>query len=103
MRTSFLGLIVLVYATAAITREFLPGREGWVFGLLAFHLAAAWALRFLTNATAFSWFVTTTLVVLEIALFLNSRSITATIWTGTTMQAAFAVWFARRFYLTMGD
>lgn len=102
MKPLLLSSIVVTYSLAAITREFLPGRAGWLLGLLAFHLVAGWALRLLTNSGLFAAGTATTAMALE-AIFFGAGNGAIAIWTGTLLELAPAVYFARRFYLTMGD
>ena len=92
-----------VYAVAAVAREALSGGELWLVSLLAFHLAAALALLFLTNSKSLAAGVAIAAIGLECALAMGIHHRTAAIWLGALIQASFAGYFARRFYLTMGD
>jgi hypothetical protein len=95
-------LFIVAYSLAAVTREFLPARAGWLFGLVAFHLVAAWMLRLLTNSTLFAAGSALAATAVEAVLFSVANGAIA-IWAGTLIELMFAMHFARRFYLTMGD
>ena len=102
MKPLLLSSIILTYSLAAVTRELLPGLAEWLVGLLAFHLVAGWALRFVTNSSLFAAGSALAAIAVETILFTAANGVIA-IWTGTLIEAALAVHFARRFYLTMGD
>jgi hypothetical protein len=103
MRALFLSSVYTIYALAAAAREFIPGREGWVFGMVAFHCSAALVLRFLTNSKLFAAGVAVAAIAFECALLAATKNGMAAIWAGTLVEALLAGYFLRRVYLTMGD
>jgi hypothetical protein len=102
MKPLILSFILAIYSVAAITREFLPGHAGWLFGLLAFHAGAAFALGFLTNSRVFAVETAMAAMAVETVIF-NAGSSGIAIWAGTLVELAPCAYFAHRFYLTMGD
>lgn len=103
MRVLLLSSIYGIYALAALTREAIPGREAWVLGLVAFHLAAAQVLRFLTNSKLFAAGIAVAGMAVECALAIGAGNGRAAIWAGALVEALLAGHLARRFYRTMGD
>lgn len=103
MRALLLSSVYVACALAAVTRELMPGREGWMFGLVAFHCAAALVLRFFTNSRLLAAGAAVAGIAAECALVIGAKNEMAAIWTGTLVEALLAGYFLRRFYLTMGD
>lgn len=103
MKSYLLCALVAAYSAAALMRELLPGRAGWLIGLIAFHLAAGVGLRFLTNARWFAASTALTAIAAEAALFRYIENKSLAISTGTLLELIPAMYFARRFFLTMGD
>lgn len=95
--------MVATYSAAALMRESLPGRAGWVIGLAAFHLGAALALRFLTNAKYVAASVAACAAGSEMVLFRSTGNVPLALSAGTLAELIPAMYFAQRFFLTMGD
>jgi hypothetical protein len=103
MKSFLLVSTIAIYAAAALMRTFLAGYEGWLIGLLAFHVGAAVALRVVTNATRFAACTALCGLAAECALLQLSGTRPFAVAAGTLFELLPAVYFARRFFLTIGD
>jgi hypothetical protein len=103
MSKALLTVMLAVYAVAGVMRGLLFGLTGWLIGLAVFHFLAALPLRFFTNTRSFAALAVVSTVALEAILVGIHRSPLTAVCAGTTVQAALSAYFARRFYLTMGD
>lgn len=103
MKNFLLASVIATYSAAALMRGFLTGSAAWEVGLIAFHLAACLALRFLTNATLFSVATAVCSAATEAALDRCGVITPLAISTGTLLELIPALYFAHRFFLTMGD
>ncbi len=98
-----LVLMVFFYVVPSVLRSALSGWYSYICGIVLFDILGCIVVGFITNNYKLGLLVCLGTTCIELLLLLAGHSPRIALWIGDLIPALVAIYYARQFYVNMGD